>query len=161
MCAFIHWCFTFWKEKKSKTQTPKVSNSMPNFMPYDLIFEYEPEFHEHWSENKEVTCDKRQRRDSTWLRATESPMNAIFFPRTISKKAWGSNSGSSHFSGFHFQFRKSVSFLPFLKQFFDSGILLQLEFVYNGPLKSGTHWPLNKSHSSSSTKYHTDCMQII
>lgn len=34
-------------------------------------------------------------------------------------------------------------------QFFESGIVEQLEFVYKAPLLSGTQCPLNKSHSGS------------
>lgn len=89
---------------------------------------------------KKLTGDKRQRRDSMWFLETESPTNAIFFPRTISKNALGSNLGSSHLSGFHLQLRKSLSILPFLKQFLEFGIVAQLELVYSkDPLSSGTH----------------------
>lgn len=76
-----------------------------------------------------LTCDKRQRRESTWFLATESPMKAIFLPRTMWRKVLGSNLGRSHCSGFHFQLRKSVSTLPCLKQFLLSGIVVQLELV--------------------------------
>lgn len=76
-----------------------------------------------------LTCDNRQRRESIWFLATESPMKAIFLPRTILRKILGSNIGSSHCSGFHFQLRKSLSILPCLKQFLLSGIVGQLEFV--------------------------------
>jgi len=37
-------------------------------------------------------------------------------------------------------------------QFFESGIVAQLEFVYKDPLLSGTQCPLNKSHSGSNQK---------
>lgn len=101
----------------------------------------------------ELTCDKRQRRDSMWFLATESPMNASFFPRRIPRNVLALNFGRSHFSGFHLQFRKSVSLLPCLKQFFDMGIVAQLEFVYcDPPSRSGIHRPLNKSHFSFSTR---------
>lgn len=101
---------------------------------------------------KQLTWDKRHRSDSIWFLATESPINASVFPRTMSKQAVASNLGRSHLSGFHLQLRKSWSFLPFLKQFFEVGIVAQLEFVYIDPSKSGTQLPLNKSHLSSSTK---------
>ena len=102
-----------------------------------------------------LTFDRRQRRDSMWFLATESPMNASFFPWTNSRNVLGSNLGRSHWSGFHLQFRKSVSFLPWWKQFFEVGIVVQLEFVYWDPCRSGIQWPLNKSQfkiSSSSPK---------
>jgi hypothetical protein len=76
-----------------------------------------------------LTCDKRQRRESIWFLATESPIKDIFLPRTMLRKILGSNIGSSHWLGFHFQLRKSLSILPFLKQFLLSGIVGQLEFV--------------------------------
>ena len=93
-----------------------------------------------------LTLDRRQRRDSMWFLATESPTNASFFPRTNSRNVLGSNFGRTHWSGFHLQFRKSMSALPWWKQFFDSGIVVQLEFVYRDPSRSGIQWPLNKSH---------------
>lgn len=96
----------------------------------------------------EQTWDKRQRRDSMWFLATESPMKAIVFPLTISRNPLGSNRESSHFSGFHRQFRKSLSGRPCRKQFLESGIVLQLEFVYGDPRRSGTHRPSYRSQSS-------------
>ena len=90
-----------------------------------------------------------------WFLATESPMNASIFPWTNSRNVLGSNLGRSHLSGFHLQFRKSTSFLPWWKQFFEVGIVVQLEFVYWDPCRSGIQWPLNKSQfkiSSSSPK---------
>lgn len=101
-----------------------------------------------WILMHKLTCDKRQRRDSRWFLATESPINASFLPRRILRNALASNLASSQLSGFHLQFRKSESFLPCLKQFFDIGIVAQLEFVYCDPLNSGTQCPLNKSHFS-------------
>lgn len=89
-------------------------------------------------EKKQLTFDKRQRRDSMWFLATESPINVIFLARTDSRKDLGLNLGNSQSSGFHLQFRKPLSGLPCIKQFFELGIVMQLEFVYTDPLASGT-----------------------
>lgn len=85
-----------------------------------------------------------------WFLATESPMKFIFLPRTSSRKALGLNLGSSHPSGFHLQSKKSVFGLPCFKQFFESGIVGQVEFEYSDPLSSRIHCPLDKSQSLKS-----------
>lgn len=98
----------------------------------------------------DCTIDKRQRRDSMWFLAKESPMKFIFLPRTRSRKALGLNIGRSQPSGFHLQNKKSMFGLPCFKQFFESGIVGHVELVYRDPLSSGIQCPLDKSQSLKS-----------
>ena len=75
------------------------------------------------------TLERMQTSDCTWLREMESPMSAQALFRIKLRNLFGSNWGKSHSLGAHLQYRKSLSGLPFFKQFWWDTMRSQLSLV--------------------------------
>lgn len=114
---------TFFSQKNTNANVRlKISTNYIR-LPSQCIF---PNFWRRAQYSRGLTVDRRQRSESIWFRANESPIKAIFLPRRVLRNVSGLKRRSSHLSGFHLQWRKSLSFLPCKKQFLKNGIVVQL-----------------------------------
>lgn len=75
------------------------------------------------------TLERMQTSDCAWLREMESPMTAQALFRIKLRNLFGSNWGKSHSLGAHLQYRKSLSGLPFFKQFWWDSMRSQLSLL--------------------------------